>query len=333
MTSSDPKPDTINRLIDGTVLSFAMLAGMQLDIFSPLKDGPMTAVEIAGALGIPPDKLKRLLYAIVAARLMSIDGDAFCNTPEAQKYLVKSSPDFMGDRHLSLANQWSELSLIAESIRTGVPQSRTDYSGASEEELEKGYERMHPLTTRAGADLVRRYDFSHFSRLADFGGGSGSLSIAITDALPHLKATVVDLPSVTPVTQRYISRMDASERVKVQSVNIVTDVSQGTFDVAVLRWFIQVLTADQAGRAIKNVGQVMEPGGKVFIWSGAVLDDSLISPVSSLNFDLTAISRFDEVGAYTEQQYRDWLSAAGFEGLNREILPDTQSIITAQKAG
>ena len=333
MTSPSIQPDSINSLIDSTVLFFAMLAGMQLDAFDPLEDRPMTAVEVADALGVPPDELRRLLYSLVAAGLLRVEGDVFSNTPEAQKFLVSNSPDFMGDRHQTLANEWSQLSLIAESIRTGVPQSRTDYSSGSEEELEKGYERMRPLTTRAGADLARRYDFSNFSRLADFGGGSGSLSIAITDALPHLKATVIDLPSVTPVTQRYISRMDASERVQVQSVNIVTDVPQGTFDVAVLRWFIQVLPADQAGRAIKNVGQVMEPGGKVFIWSGAVLDDSLISPVSSLKFDLTAISRFDEVRAYTEQQYRDWLSAAGFEGFTRETLADTQSILTAQKVG
>ena len=333
MTSPSIQPDSINSLIDSTVLSFAMLAGMQLDAFDPLEDRPMTAVEVADALGVPPDKLRRLLYSLVAAGLLRVEGDVFSNTPEAQKFLVSNSPDFMGDRHQTLANEWSQLSLIAESIRTGVPQSRTDYSNASEEELEKEYERIHPQTTRAGADLVRRYDFSQFSRLADFGGGSGSLSISITEACPHIKATVIDLPSVTPLTQRYISRMHASERVQVQSADIVTDVPQGTFDVAVLRWFIQVLTADQAGRALRNVGRVIEPGGKVFIWSGAVLDDSLISPVSSLKFDLTAISRFDEVRAYTEQQYRDWLSAAGFEGFTRETLPDTQSILTAQKVG
>lgn len=331
MTSSSIQPNNINTLIDSTTLSFAMLAGMQLDAFEPLKDGPMAAFEIADALGVSPDKLKRLLYSLVAAGLMRVEGDVFSNTPEAQKFLVRDSPDYMGDRHQILANEWSQLSLTAESIRTGVPQSRTDYSGASEEELEKDYERMHPQTTRAGADLVRRYDFSRFSRLADFGGGSGSLSISITEACPHLKATVIDLPTVTPVTQRYISRMGATERVQVRSADIVAEVPQGTFDVAVLRWFIQVLTADQAGRALKNIGEVIEPGGEIFIWSGAVLDDSLIAPVSSLKFDLTAISRFDEVGAYTERQYRDWLSAAGFENFTRETLPDTQSILTAQK--
>jgi hypothetical protein len=36
----------------------AMLAGMQLDVFTPLKDGAMTAAELARALGLPAEKLE-----------------------------------------------------------------------------------------------------------------------------------------------------------------------------------------------------------------------------------------------------------------------------------
>ena len=41
MTAS-PQPDTIKGLIGGGVLSFAMLAGMQLGVFDPLGKGPLT---------------------------------------------------------------------------------------------------------------------------------------------------------------------------------------------------------------------------------------------------------------------------------------------------
>ena len=47
----------------------AMIAGMQLDLFTPLKDAPMTAGQIADVLGLSPAKLKPLLYALVVARL------------------------------------------------------------------------------------------------------------------------------------------------------------------------------------------------------------------------------------------------------------------------
>jgi hypothetical protein len=38
MPQSPPQPETITRLFDAVYPSFAMLVGMELDIFTPLKD-------------------------------------------------------------------------------------------------------------------------------------------------------------------------------------------------------------------------------------------------------------------------------------------------------
>ena len=61
-----------------------MLAGMQLDVFTPLNDSPLTAAQLADVLGVNTEKLSRLLYALVTAGLLTVDGDRFANTPEAQ---------------------------------------------------------------------------------------------------------------------------------------------------------------------------------------------------------------------------------------------------------
>jgi hypothetical protein len=65
------KPTTIFRHAFGVYPSLAMLAGMQLDVFTPLKDGPMT--EEALALNVQPRKLRPLLYALINAELLSLD--------------------------------------------------------------------------------------------------------------------------------------------------------------------------------------------------------------------------------------------------------------------
>jgi hypothetical protein len=57
------RPDTINNLRSAADVAFAMLAGMQLDVFTPLKAGPMTAEQIANAIGVGPTRLRLLLYA------------------------------------------------------------------------------------------------------------------------------------------------------------------------------------------------------------------------------------------------------------------------------
>jgi hypothetical protein len=46
------RPETIFRHAGAIFPAMAMLAGMQLDVFTLLKDGPMTEAEIASAIGV-----------------------------------------------------------------------------------------------------------------------------------------------------------------------------------------------------------------------------------------------------------------------------------------
>jgi hypothetical protein len=57
------KPTTIFRHAYAIYPPMAMLAGMQLDVFTPLQDGPMTASALADALDMRPEKRRPLLYA------------------------------------------------------------------------------------------------------------------------------------------------------------------------------------------------------------------------------------------------------------------------------
>jgi hypothetical protein len=91
------KPTTISRHAFGVYPSIAMLAGMQLDVFTPLTDGPMTVAELASALSLSTQKLSRLLYALVHAGLLQLQGDRFANTPEADVYLVRGRPTYLGE--------------------------------------------------------------------------------------------------------------------------------------------------------------------------------------------------------------------------------------------
>jgi hypothetical protein len=63
-----PRPDTIHALRWGADAAFAMLAGMQLDVFTPLHDGPRTTEQLAEALGVGSARLRLLLYALVAVK-------------------------------------------------------------------------------------------------------------------------------------------------------------------------------------------------------------------------------------------------------------------------
>jgi hypothetical protein len=328
---SEHEENLIPRLTNAVYPSFALLAGMQLDLFTPLKDGPMSAEKIANAIGVGSVKLKPLLYVLVVAGLLNVEGELFSNTDTANRFLVRGSPSCMVDTRDLLSNMWNAALETAESIRTGLPQAKVNYSAMSKDELEQFFRGDHPYAVAYGCELVARYDFSSYRTLLDVGGGSGGLAIAVTESCPHIQATVVDLPTVTPITQRFIDEAGAGDRVQVVATDVVRDPLIGSYDVAVLSAFVQVLSPDEARRALKNVSKVMNLGGEIYILGEGIIDNSHILPPDLVGFNLVFINVYDEGQAYTEQEHKDWLEEAGFGSFERITLPEGYSIITARK--
>jgi SAM-dependent methyltransferase len=328
--SSTPEPKVIEKLAVAVFPSLAMLAGMQLDVFTPLHEGPMSAEQLAAVLRVRADRLRPLLYALVAAELLTVDGERFANTAEAQAFLVRSHPTYLGARADNFALQWQATLHTAASIRTGRPQAKIDFGRMSSEALTALYRGMSPSTLTTGHELVRRYDFSAYRTLLDVGGGAGGLAMALTEAYPQLHATVVDLPNVTPITQRLLAEAGATERVHVHTADVVHEPLTGSYEVAVMRAFIQVLSPEHARRALHHVSQVLIPGGVLYI-VGQVLDDSRLSPIETVTRNLFFLNIYDDGQAYTEGEHHTWLRDAGFEGFERVPLPEGASIISARK--
>jgi len=321
----------IEKIAKSVYQPFAMLAGMKLDLFSALKDGPMNVEQIAETIGVGPAKLKALLYALVVADFLNVKDEFFSNTDAANRFLVKGNPSSVVDIHELLSTMWNAALNTAESIRTGLPQAKLDYSEMTQDELRQFFYGEHPYAVEYGRDLVERYDFSSYSTLLDVGGGSGGLAIAVTENCPHIQATVVDLPKITPVTQYYIDEVGAGNRVKVVTADAIRGSIPGSYDVAVMSAFIQLLSPEEARCAIKNVSKVMNPGGEIFIRGYGIIDNSRISPKKLVGFNLVYINVYDEGQAYTEQEHKEWLEEAGFGNFKRDILADGSSIITARK--
>jgi hypothetical protein len=116
-------PHTINRHEAGVFPAMAMLAGMQLEVFTALKDGPLSAEGVAAAINVKAIKLRPLLHALVAADLLTLQNDRFSNTVEADTYLVAGKSTYMaGGKRQFYDDIWAGLLKTAASIRAGAPQ-------------------------------------------------------------------------------------------------------------------------------------------------------------------------------------------------------------------
>lgn len=311
-----------------------MLAGMQLDVFTPLQAGPKTSEEIAHAIGAAPARLRLLLYSLVAAGLLTEQDGRFSNTPEANQFLVKGIPSYIGDRHGIFSTRWAWNLKTTESIRTGVPQAKLDFSNSPQAELEAFLRRINVRTVAAAHALLERYDFSSTKTLADVGCGAAGLALTLTNAYPQMRTTAIDLPMVTPIAQKIVEEKGMTDRVKVIALDVLAGRLPGSYDTLVLKGLLHVLSAEDARLAVRNIGAAVIPGGKIYI-IGQILDNSRTAPLEAVGFNLVFINTYDAGESYTEQEYGDWLSEAGFVDIQRAnfLLPEGDGLMTARKRG
>ena len=331
MTSQPPRPETIQKLDAAVYPSFAMLAGMQLDLFTPLKDGPMNVEGTSPRSWSGFNKTGTFTLLLGGSRVANHGRPTVFQYPRVRPL---SSP---WQTHLSgrKAREFF-LPLERNPQDRGVHQGRSssdklmDFHDMTPEQEQALYRGGHPPTLADGRMLPTRYDFSAYRSLLDLGGGSGGLAIGVTEECPHIQATVGELPEVVAITRRFIQEAPTSDRLSVMEADFLGGSMNGTFDAVVMRNIIQVLSQEQARNALKNVIQVVEPGGNLYIL-GRVLDDSHLSPLNGLYGNLFFLNIYDGGQAYTEQLHRDWMTEAGFESIERTVHPNGRSTIVARK--
>lgn len=330
MAESPPQPETITRLLDAVYPSFALLAGMELDLFTQLVNGPLTTEQLANKINVQAKKLRPLLYALVVSGLLRVENEQFSNTHEVDHYLVRGKPEYMGGLQEITSSNWSRILETAETIRSGKPIEKVDYHSDSQYEMMTLFRGLYSGAVVDAERLMDQYDFSTYSSLLDVGGGSGALAITIVKSNPHLKATIIDLPSVTPITHKFLEEANVTDRVDILSGDIVRGSLSGSYDVIVARHVTQVLSADENRALLNNLATVLRPGGVIYL-VGWVLDDSRVSPQEIVGYNLVLLTAYNEGQAYTEQEYREWLAETDYVDINRLVMPDGTSIVTARK--
>jgi SAM-dependent methyltransferase len=328
MNDQSPKPDQIYQTKNKPWGTAAMFAAMELDIFTPLDKKPLSIEGLASTLQVDPDKLGPLLYALVIYGFLSEENGQFSNTPVSSTFFVYGKEEYIGESYKIWMNNLKAALTTAETIKTGIPQAKYDWENMDNSKLEELMEGMAAHDAPFARWLSDHFDFSNCFSLLDAGCGSGALAVEMTKIHPQLDATVVDLPQVCPITEKTITRMKASKKVKVIPADLTKDPIPGDYDVAFLSSIIQTLSPQQSRKVILNVGRTVKPGGWLYIFGSGILQDSRLSPQAAVEINLVLINVYDHGRSYSEGEHRSWLNEAGFHKINFNY---NDLIIVAQK--
>ena len=159
MNEKIPQKDIFYQIKNGSRATAAMLAGMELNLFTPLKDGPLHVEQLALKLGVNTGRLRTLLYALVVAGLLTEEDGAFSKTTEKDQFLVKGKAGYLGDAHKIWYRNLLASLKTAETIRTGVPQAKYDWTNMPKGELKTLFEGLSSHDAAFAQWLSDEYDF------------------------------------------------------------------------------------------------------------------------------------------------------------------------------
>jgi hypothetical protein len=310
--------------------AFALLAGMELDVFSPLANGPLTAEDLASSLGgVDAGRLHRLCRTLAGYGLLTLEGGGrFALSPEAAKTLVKGEPAYRGAAASAYAEGWRACLETSTSIRNHAPAALLNFSDGNPARTLAILRGLAPQAIAGGRALLKHVDFSHVHRLLDIAGGSGALTATVRQAHPQIAASIVELPDVAPHTRVLLDEQPGGAGVTVIAGDAIAGPLPGGFDLAVMRCFLQLFGPEQILAALRTARTALAPEGQLAI-IGYCLTDDEAGPVLALGADLLFLNYYDAGAAYRLADYRAWLKQTGYGAPRVALLGGGMSLLIA----
>ena len=294
----------------------ALAVAADLGVADVLRDGPLSAAEIARRTASDGDALYRLLRALASLGVFEESEDRRFANNALSTTLRSDVPGSVRAmvRWIGEDAAWIAWNGLAHSVRTGQP----GFERVHGEQLFE-YFRGHPGTARifdeamsglsaaSGAAVASAYDFSTFGKIVDVGGGRGALLLAILERFPGVEGILFDRREVIDGAQAVLPP-GATRRIELRAGDFFEGVPGGG-DAYLLQHIVHDWDDERCVRILAHCRDAMAAGGKVLLLE-QVLEDRPAAGFSKL-LDLEMLVMTPGGRERTEAEYASLFERAG----------------------
>ena len=291
--------------------SAALMAAVELDVFTAIERGHDTIPALAKAAGMSNRNAERLLTALSAMALLERDGERFANAPDVQRFLVKDSERYAGPWILFTKPRWAAFGELGERLKSKTENRLGAYTEFTIEDARRYHAATYSIGMGAARLFSRNVDLTGRKLMLDLGGGSGAYSIVATKTFPGLKAIVLDLPPVVEVAREYIAANEANDRVSVIAGDFTTSAFPQNVDVVVMASNLPQYEPALIRLVVGKAFAALVPGGEMHL-IGETLHDDRKGPLSAALWGLNEAVQGSTGLAHTESEVKSYLQGAGF---------------------
>ncbi len=330
-----PRLDTtrLQKIAQAYWESAALMAAVELELFTAIAHGHDTIVTVAPAIGITERNAERLLTALTAMTLLTREGARFANAADVQRFLVKDGERYAGPWILFTKPRWEAFGKLSQPLRRREENRLGQYTEFTVADARRYHAATYSIGTGAARLFSRSVDLAGRKLMLDLGGGSGAYSIVATKAFPGLKAIVLDLPPVAEVAREYIAANDAADRVSAMAGDFTTSPFPQGVDVVVMASNLPQYEPALIRLVVGKAFAALVPGGEMHL-IGETLHDDRRGPLSAALWGLNEAVQGSTGVAHTEGEVRSYLQQAGFADVAvHPFVPGVLSRVAGRKPG
>ena len=321
----------ISNLAYGFIGSKVLFSALNARIFELLAKGPRTLADLERETRIPGNRLVTLLTACTSLGLLEGGADGYRNAPASQQYLVAASPMYFGDYfRFQIDRQiYPLLENLDAALRGQAPATLYGFM-VNPAEAEYFSRAQHAGSLGPAAVVAKQVDLTGAMRLLDVAGGSGAFSITLCRRFAALRATVLDFPTVTPVTLRYIGEAGLTDRIGVLPGDALQSAWPGGQDAVLLSYLLSAVSGEAIPRLGRLAYEALQPGGQLLVHDFFV-DDDRQGPRGAALWFIPGLFNPDAV-SLTPGGVSAMLEANGFTNVTvRDVIPGLTRLAIARK--
>ena len=252
-----------------------MYSAMQLDVFSSLEE-KITAKELAGKKGWNEANTEDLLSALTALGFLKKEGETYENLPETGRYLVKGSPEYLGDFLVFYGMGEGSVPMDVVKAVTEGPQPMEQSAMEGQLDFEQYGKALRGAQTgyrqKELLEIVRSLpENESILRILDAGCATGLLGLTVIGDNPVRTGVLFDrLPA--GLIEESVELCGLRGRAQAVSGDFLTDDIGSGYDL-ILASGIMLFAKGRMEELLKKFYDALNPGGVVLVIGEGIAKD------------------------------------------------------------
>ena len=260
--------------------SAAIEAAVQLDLFTAIGDGLVTAAEAAATIGATERSTRILCDYLSWIGFLAKQDGRYRLTPDSAMFLNRRSPAYLGSAVEVLLGPEMRQSFanLATTVRQGRTQLEGEGSVSTENPIWIEFARgMGPMMVLPAQIITSKMalDQDRKVKVLDIAAGHGMYGIAFAQRNPNAEITALDWPAVLEVAKENAQKAGVADRYQtIAGDAFKVDFGAG-YDIVLLTNFLHHFDIPTCETLLRKVAASLNPGGRAATLEFVLNDDRI----------------------------------------------------------